>query len=84
MEWQKGLVCQGERETRPVRVFSVSNCVRFGNPERGWGPTIGDSRAGCLTLAGVKSTAPREHVVLIFFTLNTCFSKSVSLLHIFL
>ena len=50
-----------------VRVFSVSNCVRFGNPERGWGLTVGDSKAGCLTLAGVKSTAPREHVVLIFF-----------------
>lgn len=67
-----------------VGVLSVSNRVRFGNPACGWVPAVGDSRAGRPTLGGMKSTALQEHMVFIyiyFFTLNTCFINSVSLLH---
>lgn len=32
-----------------VGELSIANCVQFRNPECGWFPTVGDSRAGCPT-----------------------------------
>lgn len=80
---KRGPFAKDSLRSAAIGVFSVSNCVRFGNPECGWLPTVEDSRAGCPMLGGVKSTALPKHVVFIFFSLNTCFIKSVSLLHIF-
>lgn len=48
-EVTRGPCAKGSLRKGAVGVFSVSNRARFGNPERGWVPTVGDSRARCPT-----------------------------------